>query len=190
MAEHGGLAHGDRTRRGITIFFTGLPCAGKTTLAQALHLRLLEQTGRPVTLLDGDVVRKLLSSELGFSKEHRDLNIRRIGFVATEITRHGGIAICAAIAPYDAVRKEVRTQVESVGRFFLVYVATPLSVCETRDVKGLYTKARAGIFPAVTGISDPYEPPDDADLRLDTREMTPAESADRVLAKLVAKALL
>ena len=190
MAEHGGLAHGDRTRRGITIFFTGLPCAGKTTLAQALHLRLLEQTGRPVTLLDGDVVRKLLSSELGFSKEHRDLNIRRIGFVATEVTRHGGIAICAAIAPYDAVRKEVRTQVESVGRFFLVYVATPLSVCETRDVKGLYTKARAGIFPAVTGISDPYEPPDDADLRLDTREMTPAESADRVLAKLVAKALL
>ncbi len=190
MAEHGGLAHGDRTRRGITIFFTGLPCAGKTTLAQALHLRLLEQTGRPVTLLDGDVVRKLLSSELGFSKEHRDLNIRRIGFVATEVTRHGGIAICAAIAPYDAVRKEVRTQVGSVGRFFLVYVATPLSVCETRDVKGLYTKARAGIFPAVTGISDPYEPPDDADLRLDTREMTPAESADRVLAKLVAKALL
>jgi len=189
MAEHG-LAHGDRTRRGITIFFTGLPCAGKTTLAQALHLRLLEQTGRPVTLLDGDVVRKLLSSELGFSKEHRDLNIRRIGFVATEITRNGGIAICAAIAPYDAVRKEVRTQVESVGRFFLVYVATPLSVCETRDVKGLYTKARAGIFPAVTGISDPYEPPDHADLRLDTHEMTPAESADRVLAKLVAKALL
>ena len=190
MAENGGFAHGTRPRHGITIFFTGLPCAGKTTLAQALHLRLVEQTRRPVTLLDGDNVRKLLSSELGFSKEHRNLNIRRIGFVATEITRHGGIAICAAIAPYDAVRKDVRTQVESVGRFFLVYVATPLSVCEMRDVKGLYAKARAGILPALTGISDPYEPPDDADLRLDTREMGPAESADRVLAKLAANGLL
>src|SRR6266581_3468453 len=142
MAEHGGLAHGDRTRRGITIFFTGLPCAGKTTLAQALHLRLLEQTGRPVTLLDGDVVRKLLSSELGFSKEHRDLNIRRIGFVATEITRHGGIAICAAIAPYDAVRREVRAMVEPYGGFVLVHLAPALEVCEQRDRKGLYARAR------------------------------------------------
>ena len=128
----------------------------------------MEVTGRPVTLLDGDLVRTHLSSELGFSREHRDMNVRRIGWVASEITRHGGIAVCAPIAPYDEVRKQVRAMIEPVGGFILVHVATSLAVCERRDRKGLYARARAGLIPGFTGISDPYEPPDDAALRIDT----------------------
>ena len=158
-----------RSKRGITVFFTGLPSSGKSTLANVLQIRLLEMGGRPVTLLDGDIVRKNLSSELGFSKEHRDLNIRRIGFVASEITKNRGIAICAPIAPYEVVRKEVRQTIEATGGgFVLVHVSTPIEVCEQRDRKGLYAKARAGIVKEFTGVSDPYEIPTDAELVIDT----------------------
>jgi len=173
-----------RARQGFTVFFTGLPSSGKSTLANVLRVRLLEMGDRPVTLLDGDIVRTHLSSELGFSKEHRDLNIRRIGFVASEITKNGGIALCAPIAPYDAVRKEVRQMIEQGGGFILVHVATPLETCEQRDRKGLYAKARAGIVKEFTGISDPYEPPADADVVLDTTDLTPEEGAQQVLLHL------
>ena len=166
------------------MFFTGLSGAGKSTLASVLLVKFLEMGGRPVTLLDGDIVRKHLSSELGFTKAHRDINIRRIGFVASEITKNGGIAICAPIAPYDQVRKEVRAVVEQGGGFVLVYVSTPLEVCERRDRKGLYAKARADVIPAFTGISDPYEPPMDADVVLDTSDMTPEEAAQEIIIHL------
>src|SRR5207253_1053864 len=125
-----------RHKQGVTIFFTGLSGSGKSTIANVLMTKFLETGGRPVTLLDGDLVRKHLSSELGFSKEHRDINIRRIGYVASEITKNGGIAICAPIAPYDAVRKQVRSMVEPLGGFILVHVSTPLETCEQRDRKG------------------------------------------------------
>ncbi len=170
-----------RHKQGFTVFFTGLSGAGKSTIANVLLVKLLEMGGRPVTLLDGDIVRKNLSSELGFSKEHRDINICRIGFVASEITKNGGIAVCAPIAPYDKVRREVRAMVEPVGGFLLVHVATPLEVCEERDRKGLYAKARAGIIKEFTGISDPYEEPADADVFLDTTQLTPEEAAQSVL---------
>jgi sulfate adenylyltransferase len=173
--------HPPRDRQGLTLFFTGLSGSGKSTVANAVMVKLLEEGSRRVTLLDGDLVRQNLSSELGFSREHRDLNIRRIGFVAAEITKHGGIAICCPIAPYDAVRKEVRAAVEPVGGFLLVHMATPIDVCESRDRKGLYAKARAGVISEFTGVSDPYEPPDDADLVLDTSDLTVAESAEQVL---------
>ena len=135
-------------------------------------------------MLDGDLVRKNLSSELGFSREHRDLNIRRIGYVAAEITKAGGVAICAPIAPYDATRKQVRAMVEPVGGFALVHVAASIEVCEARDRKGLYAKARAGLVKEFTGVSDPYEAPTDAELVLDTSVLTPEESADRIVAYL------
>src|SRR5438477_58448 len=144
-----------RAQQGVTVFFTGLSGSGKSTIAGVVMVKLLEMGGRPVTLLDGDIVRKHLSSELGFSKEHRDINIRRVGFVASEITKNGGIALCAPIAPYDATRREVREMVESGGGFVLVHVSTPLEVCEARDRKGLYAKARAGVVKEFTGISDP-----------------------------------
>jgi len=173
-----------RSRLGFTVFFTGLPSSGKSTIANVLLVKLLEIGGRPVTLLDGDLVRKHLSSELGFSREHRNLNIARIGYVASEITKNGGIAICAPIAPYDAVRQAVRAMVEPGGGFLLVHVATPLEVCEKRDRKGLYAKARAGIVKEFTGISDPYEEPKDAGLVLDTTERTPEECVQTVLLHL------
>lgn len=173
--------HPPAGERGFTLFFTGLSGAGKSTLANALQIKLLEQGDRPVTLLDGDIVRKNLSSELGFSREHRDLNVQRIGFVASEITKNRGIAICAPIAPYDRVRKEVRRTVEEVGTFLLIHVATPLEICEQRDRKGLYAKARAGIVKNFTGISDPYEEPEDAELVLDTSELSVAEAVQQVL---------
>ncbi len=176
--------HPPRYKQGFTVFFTGLSGSGKSTIAKALLVRLLEMGGRPVTLLDGDIVRKNLSSELGFSKEHRDLNIRRIGFVANEITKNGGIAICAPIAPYDSVRKEVCALIEQHGGFILVHVATPLEVCEQRDRKGLYAKARAGIIKEFTGISDPYEESQDAEPVIDTTDLTPDESAQVVLLHL------
>ncbi len=144
-------------KQGVTIFFTGLSGSGKSTIANALITKFLEMGGRPVTLLDGDLVRKHLSSELGFSKEHRDINIRRIGYVASEITKNGGIAVCAPIAPYEATRKAVRQMIEPFGGFILVHAATSIEVCEQRDRKGLYAKARAGIVKEFTGISDPYE---------------------------------
>ncbi len=176
--------HPERARQGFTVFFTGLSGAGKSTLANALSVRLLERGGRPVTLLDGDLVRKNLSSELGFSREHRDLNVRRIGFVAAEITRHGGVALCAPIAPYDAVRKEVRALASPHGGFLLVHVATSIEVCESRDRKGLYAKARAGLLPGFTGISDPYEEPADAELVIDAGATDPGSAVDRILAWL------
>jgi len=176
--------HPPRAKQGFTVFFTGLSGSGKSTVANSLRVKLLEMGGRPVTLLDGDLVRKNLSSELGFSKEHRDLNIRRIGYVASEITKNGGIAICAPIAPYDKVRKDVRAEVEPGGGFVLVHVATPLEVCEQRDRKGLYAKARAGIIQQFTGISDPYEVPDDADVVLDTTDLLPDETAQQIILHL------
>jgi len=168
----------------VTIFFTGLSGSGKSTIARVLLVKLLEMGGRPVTLLDGDLVRKQLSSELGFSKEHRDLNIKRIGYVASEITKNRGIAVCAPIAPYDATRKEVRRMVEAGGGFVLVHIATPLEVCEARDRKGLYAKARAGLVKEFTGISDPYEEPADAEMVIDTTTTTAAEAAQQVLLHL------
>jgi len=155
-------------QRGLVVFFTGLSGSGKSTLARALVDHLLEDGRRTVTVLDGDVVRRELSAGLGFSRADRDLNVRRIGWVAAEVARHGGIAICAPIAPYAATRADVRALAEAVGDFVLVHVATPLEVCEARDRKGLYAKARAGIIPSFTGISDAYEEPTDADLTIDT----------------------
>ncbi|MFZ3245799.1 MAG: adenylyl-sulfate kinase, partial [Candidatus Acidiferrales bacterium] len=169
-----------RHRQGFTIFFTGLSGSGKSTIARILMTKFLEMGGRPVTLLDGDLVRKHLSSELGFSREHRDINIRRIGYVASEITKNGGIAICAPIAPYDALRKEVRGMIDPLGGFILVHLSTSLEACEGRDRKGLYAKARAGIVKQFTGISDPYEAPADAEVVIDTNEMSPEESAQDV----------
>jgi sulfate adenylyltransferase len=181
VAEELRVTYPPRSRQGFTVFFTGLSGSGKSTLAKGLVIKLLEMGGRPVTLLDGDIVRKNLSSELGFSKEHRDLNIRRIGYVASEITKNGGIAICAPIAPYDSIRKEVRASIEKLGGFVLVHISTPLEVCESRDRKGLYAKARAGIIPQFTGVSDPYEAPQDAELVIDTADLTPEESIQQIL---------
>jgi sulfate adenylyltransferase len=173
-----------RSKQGFTVFFTGLPSAGKSTIANVLLVKLMEMGFLPVTLLDGDIVRRHLSSELGFSREHRDINIRRIGFVASEITKNGGIAICAPIAPYESVREEVRQMIAPRGGFVLVHVATPLSTCEERDRKGLYVKAREGLIKEYTGISDPYEAPQNANLTIDTSELTPEECAGRVIAYL------
>jgi sulfate adenylyltransferase len=176
--------HPPRSRQGFTVFFTGLSGSGKSTIANVLQVKLLEMGGRPVTLLDGDLVRKNLSSELGFSKEHRDINIRRIGFVASEITKNGGIAICAPIAPYDQVRKEVRRLIQPLGGFVLIHISTSVEVCEERDRKGLYAKARAGILKEFTGVSDPYEAPTDADLNIDTAGVTPDEAANQIILHL------
>ena len=173
-----------RHKQGVTIFFTGLSGSGKSTIANVLVTKFLAAGGRPVTLLDGDLVRKHLSSELGFSKEHRDINIRRIGYVASEITKNGGIAICAPIAPYDATRKAVRSMIEPVGGFILVHIATSVETCEQRDRKGLYAKARAGILKEFTGISDPYEEPTDADVVINTEELSPEEAAQEIILHL------
>jgi sulfate adenylyltransferase len=177
-------SHPPRHTQGFTVFFTGLSGSGKSTIANALFAKLLELGGRRVTMLDGDLVRKHLSSELGFSREHRDINILRIGWVASEITRHGGIAICAPIAPYATTRRRVREMVEEGGAFIEVYVATPIEVCEQRDRKGLYAKARAGVIKEFTGISDPYEVPANPEMVIDTRELTPDLAAHRILVKL------
>ncbi len=170
-----------RHKQGVTIFFTGLSGSGKSTIANVLLTKFLETGGRPVTILDGDLVRKHLSSELGFSKEHRDINIRRIGYVASEITKNGGIAICAPIAPYDSTRKAVRGMIEPVGGFILVHIATSVETCEQRDRKGLYAKARAGILKEFTGISDPYEEPKDADVVINTADLSPEEAAQQII---------
>ncbi|MBO67285.1 MAG: adenylyltransferase [Acidiferrobacteraceae bacterium] len=167
-------------RVGITLFFTGFSGSGKSTLAGIMRAKLIENGQRPVTLLDGDIVRRNLSSELGFSRAHRDLNIRRIGFVANEISKNGGIAICAPIAPYRAIRREIRSVIEARGVFIEIYLSTPLFVCEERDRKGLYAKARAGQIAHFTGVSDPYEPPEHAELVLDTSKLKPAECCKEI----------
>jgi len=182
--------HPPRSRQGFTVFFTGLSGSGKSTVANVLQVKLLEMGGRPVTLLDGDIVRRNLSSELGFSKEHRDLNIQRIGYVASEITKNGGIAICAPIAPYDEVRRIVRSMIEPYGGFSLVHVSTPLEVCEQRDRKGLYAKARAGIIKGFTGISDPYEAPTDAEVVIDTSMLSRDEAAQQLILHLEAEGFI
>lgn len=173
--------HPPRSEQGFTVFFTGLSGSGKSTIANALLVKLLELGGRSITLLDGDLVRKNLSSELGFSKEHRDINIRRIGYVAAEITKAGGIAICAPIAPYDTTRRDVRAMVEAGGGFVLVHVATPIEICEERDRKGLYAKARAGLIPEFTGVSDPYEAPLDAEIAIHAEVLSPDAAAEQIL---------
>jgi adenylyl-sulfate kinase len=168
---------------GVTVFLTGLSGAGKSTVADAL-VADLERDGVPVTVLDGDVVRTHLSSELTFSREDRDLNIRRIGFVAGEVVKHGGVVVVAAIAPYEQAREDARQLVEKHGRFVLVHLATPLEVCEQRDVKGLYAKARAGEIREFTGVSDPYEPPARAEVVIDTSDTPLAESVARIRAAM------
>lgn len=173
-----------KSKQGFTVFFTGLSGSGKSTIANALMVKLMEMGGRPVTLLDGDIVRKNLSSELGFSKEHRDLNIRRIGYVASEITKNGGIAICAPIAPYSATRRAVREEIESFGSFVEVHVSTSLEECERRDRKGLYALARAGKIKEFTGISDPYEAPEKPELRVETENVEVDNCAHQVILKL------
>jgi len=172
-------------KQGLVLFFTGLSGSGKSTLARALTDRLLEQGKRTVTSLDGDVVRRHLSAGLTFSKEDRETNIRRIGWVAAEISRHGGVAVCSPIAPFDSTRKQVRADVEAAGgAFFLVHVATPLEECERRDRKGLYAKARAGEIPEFTGISSPYEEPEDASVRVDTTGRSIDDALEDVLVAL------
>ncbi len=179
-----------RSMQGFTVFFTGLSGSGKSTIANALMVKLMEMGGRPVTLLDGDVVRKHLSSELGFSKEHRDINIRRIGYVASEITKNGGIAICAPIAPYTATRRAVREMIEAYGAFIEVHVATTVEECEKRDRKGLYKLAREGKIKEFTGISDPYEAPEKPELRLETEGTDVDFCAQQVLLKLEGMGLI
>ena len=179
-----------RDKQGFTVFFTGLSGSGKSTVANALMIKLMEMGGRPVTLLDGDVVRKHLSSELGFSKEHRDINIKRIGYVASEITKNGGIAICAPIAPYTATRRAVREMIEGYGAFIEVHVATSIEECERRDRKGLYKLAREGKIKEFTGISDPYEAPTKAELVLDTQGVEVDHCAHQVILKLESLGLI
>jgi len=174
-----------RTEQGVTIFFTGLSGSGKSTIAQVLIAKLMEFGDRPVTLLDGDAVRKHLSSELGFSREHRDINILRLGYVASLISLHRGITVCAPIAPYAATRAKVRAMVEANGGFVEVHVATPIEVCEARDRKGLYARARAGIIKEFTGVSDPYEAPMQAEVVIDTSVVTAQAAADRIIGYLI-----
>lgn len=171
--------------RGFTIFFTGLSGAGKSTLAQVLMYELMRLTDRKISLLDGDHVRNLLSSELGFSREHRDLNILRIGYVASEITKNSGIAICAPIAPYAQTRRRVREVIESFGGFIEVFVATPLDICEQRDRKGLYAKARQGILKHFTGIDDPYEIPESAEIVINTSNTNPQQCVEKIINELI-----
>jgi sulfate adenylyltransferase len=179
-----------RAEQGFTILFTGLSGSGKSTIANVLMIKLREMGDRPVTLLDGDIVRKNLSSELGFSREHRNINVIRIGFVAAEITKNGGVAICAPIAPYRDIRRQVRNEIEPRGGYLEVYVSTPLEVCEQRDRKGLYAKARRGEIKQFTGIDDPYDVPENPEVVIDTLELTPDEAALKVILKLEAMGLI
>jgi len=174
-----------RAKTGITLFFTGLSGSGKSTLAKIIHAKFIEEGNRPVSLLDGDVVRQYLSSELGFSKEHRDVNVKRIGYVASVINKNGGIAICAPIAPYASIRKYVRELNDQYGAFIEIHVATPLEECERRDRKGLYAKARKGEIKQFTGISDPYEEPENPEIRIDTSQYTPMEAAQEIMLYLL-----
>ena len=176
--------------QGFAVLITRLPAAGKTTLGTALAAHIEQRFKRTVTLLDGDEVRRLLSSELGYSREHRRLNVLRHGYIAAEVCRHGGIAICALIAPYGADRAETRQQVTRCGSFVEIYLSTPLAVCEQRDPKGLYARARAGQLEHMTGIDDPYEPPLNPNLELNGAELTVARMVEAVSVYLVKKGLL
>ena len=182
--------HPPRRQQGLTLFFTGLSGSGKSTLASILYGKFIEDGRRPATLLDGDIVRRNLSSELGFSRAHRDLNVRRIGFVASEITKNAGVAICAPIAPYASTRRAVREMVEEYGAMIEVHVSTSLEVCEARDRKGLYARARRGLIKEFTGISDPYEVPESPEVRIDTSDLTPAEAAQVIYLYLLREGYL
>ena len=177
-------------KQGFTVFLTGLSGAGKSTVAKVLYARFLEIGDRPVTLLDGDIVRHNLSSELTFSKEHRDINVQRIGFVASEITKNRGIAVCAPIAPYTATRDEIRKTIEAYGGFIEVHVSTPIEVCEKRDRKGMYAKARAGLIKGYTGVDDPYETPENPEVTIDTSNMKPVEAAHQIILVLQKKGFI
>ena len=177
-------------KQGFTVFLTGLSGAGKSTVAKVLYARFLEIGDRPVTLLDGDIVRHNLSSELTFSKEHRDINVQRIGFVASEITKNRGIAVCAPIAPYTATRDEIRKTIEAYGGFIEVHVSTPIEVCEKRDRKGMYAKARAGLIKGYTGVDDPYETPQHPEVTIDTSDITPVEAAHQIILVLQKKGFI
>ncbi len=176
--------------RGFTIFFTGLSGSGKTTLAKMLMVKLVEHGKRRVTLLDGDIVRTNLSSELGFSKEHRSINVRRIGYVASEITKNGGIAICAPIAPYEADRMENRKLISQYGIYIEIYLSTPLEVCEHRDIKGFYLRARHNLTQSFTGINDPYEVPENPEMILDTSAATPEDLTNEIYDRIKAMGCL
>lgn len=169
---------------GFTVFFTGLSGSGKSALANSLRDKLLDDGSRVVTLLDGDVIRTHLSSELSFSKEDRSINVRRVGYVASEITKHGGMVICSLIAPYEADRQTNREIISASGGYMEVHVNTPLEVCEARDVKGLYAKARQGLIKDFTGISDPYEPPSNPELVIDTSQSDVETCLDVIMHKL------
>jgi sulfate adenylyltransferase len=181
------------SQKGFCVWLTGLPSAGKSTIAEVL-VEMLAERGRTLTVLDGDVVRTHLSAGLGFSRQDRDINIARVGFVASEIVRHRGGVICAVVSPYDAARKLARCMVDQAagarGHCILVHVSTPLAVCEERDVKGLYAKARAGNLAGMTGVDDPYEPPDDADITLDASSGTPESNARIILETLCQRGLV
>ncbi len=174
-----------RSQQGLTLFFTGLSGSGKSTLARIIYAKFIEEGKRPVTLLDGDVVRLNLSSELGFSKKDRNTNVRRIGYVASEITKNRGVAICAPIAPYQDIRREVRRKIEEYGSFIEIHVSTSLEECESRDRKGLYAKARKGIIPEFTGISDPYDVPEYPEIRIDTKDVSPVQAAQDIYLYLI-----
>ncbi len=177
-------------RQGFTLFMTGLSGAGKSTISEALTAKVQKDFGRPVTILDGDIVREMLSSGLTFSRADRELNIRRIGYVASEVSRHGGICVCAAIAPFRSARDEARARISQVGRFYEIHIATPLAVCEQRDPKGLYKKARRGEIKGFTGIDDPFEAPEQPELYLDTSLYTVEESVAKILSLPKADGLL
>lgn len=183
-------AYPPKNKKGFTLFFTGLSGSGKSTIANALMSKLLEKNHRKVTLLDGDIVRTHLSSELGFSKEHRDLNITRIGFVASEITKNGGIAICAPIAPYKKPRNLNRSLISENGEYIEVHISTPIETCEKRDVKGLYAKARAGIIKGFTGIDDPYEAPINPEIKIDTTNIAIHDGVDIIMSYLSKQGLV
>ena len=176
--------------QGFAVFFTGLSGSGKSTIAKILYARFLEIGDRPITLLDGDIVRQNLSNELSFSKEHRDINVRRIAFVASEITKNRGIAICAPIAPYAVTRREIRQIIEHYGGFTEVHVSTPIEVCEKRDRKGMYAKARAGLIKGFTGVDDPYEIPESPEVRIDTTDIAPDEAAQEIMLHLQQKGFI
>ncbi len=174
-----------RSQQGLTLFFTGFSGSGKSTLARIIYAKFIEEGKRPVTLLDGDVVRLNLSSELGFSKKDRNTNVRRIGYVASEITKNRGVAICAPIAPYQDIRREVRNKIEEYGSFIEIHVSTSIEECESRDRKGLYAKARKGIIPEFTGISDPYDVPENPEIRIDTKDVSPVQAAQDIYLYLI-----